>query len=289
MDIYRAIWEADMTGNGIRPITAADCGNQDEGYVIVDLECFSPEHRVFKEVVIPDRKKQSYQLVEQLFDNYNLNHYGREKNTTAESNEVKEFLQMAIDSPPVKMAKNYIEEKNNKRFTDMQWYRHLHDLWFRQYDSESGKDLSGFEHVFIGEQKQRRLEGHHFWYKYWLEDSADSNKHAQDQIDLKCEYFGEQKGAPYVVTLGYRLQAFDYRKRRYSKVGKNHCAFFTGISAEGLLALGTVRALRHKDVPEEILINHSPFRLELFMSPDGKSIRTFYPMAPASEKENPIR
>ncbi|WP_052352974.1 hypothetical protein [Neobacillus dielmonensis] len=288
MDIYHAIWEADQKGSGLLPITAAEIGDPNQGYVVVDLEACSPDHQVFKEVEIPDRKRHSYKLVERLFDNYTLSHYSREKNSSNESKEVKEFLQMAIDSPPVKLAKNYIEEKNKKCFTEMQWYTHLHDLWFRQYDCESGKDLSGFEHVFVGEQRKRRLEGHHFWYKYWLEDQSDLNNHHPDQIELKCEYFGEQKGAPFVVTFGYRLQAFDYQKRRFFRVGKNHCAFLVGISAEGLLALGTVRALKHKDVPEEIVINDATFKLELFMSPDGKSIRTFYPIDPESERPDSL-
>ncbi|WP_251552531.1 hypothetical protein [Neobacillus muris] len=286
MDIYQAIWEADRNGSGLQPVLAPDSGDSAEGYVVVDLGACSPEHHVFKEVVIPDRKKHSYKLVEKLFDNYTLNHYSREKNTSAETKEVKEFLNMAIDSPPVETAKKFIEEKTKKRFTEVQWYTHLHNLWFRQYDEETGKDLSGFEHVFIGEQRNRRLEGHHFWYKYWLEDAAPLNRHHQDHVELKCDYFGEQKGAPYVVTLGYRLYAFDYQKNHFFKISKNHCAFLVGISAEGLLALGTVRAFQHKDVPENLIINQIPFRLELYRSPDGKSIRTFYPLDP--ERQNPI-
>lgn len=242
MDIYQAIWDADMKSNGIRPLPTTENRDISEGYVVVDTESYTPEHPIFKDVHIPDRKRSSYQLIEKLFDNYTLNQMNKERNTLNESKEVEEFLIMAINSPPVKIAKKFIEEKSNKEFNEFQWYTYLHTLWFRQFNWESGKDLSGFEHVFIGEQKKRKLVGHHFWYKYWLEDNADLNKHNRDQIELICVNLNEQKLArPYVITVGYHLKAFDYEKKHFIDIFKKKCTFFVGISAEGLLALGTVR------------------------------------------------
>jgi poly(U)-specific endoribonuclease len=278
MDIYQAIWDADMKGNGIPPILPTEKGDLSEGYVVVDTESCNPEHRIFKEVHIPDRKRSSYQLIEKLFDNYTLNQMKKEKNTLIELKEVEEFLIMAINSPPVKIAKKFIEEKTNKEFNELQWYTYLHDLWFRQFNWESGRDLSGFEHIFIGEQKRRKLVGHHFWYKYWVEDNANLNKHNIDQIELTSVDLNDQKAAPYIITVGYYLKANNYEKRRFIKILKKRCAFIVGISAEGLLALGTVRAFPQEDVPGSFVINDVHFKLELFRSPDGKSIRTFYPI-----------
>lgn len=279
MDIYQEIWNTDMKSNGIPPVSTTENRVISEGYVVIDMESCSPEHRILKEVLIPDKKRNSYQLVEKLFDNYSLNQRYKEKNTPSESREVEEFLIMAINSPPMKIAKNFIEEKSNKKFSQDEWYTYLHDLWFRQFNWERGKDLSGFEHVFIGEQRRKKLIGHHFWYKYWLEDNSNLNKHNIDQIEVISMSTNEQKEAiPYAITVGCNLNAYDYEKRRFIKILKNHCAFFVGISAEGLLALGTVRALAHEDVPENFVINDKNYKLELFMSPDGKSIRTFYPI-----------
>lgn len=280
MDIYQAIWDADMKGNGIRPISTSEKGDRSEGYVVVDTEACSPEHRILKEVHIPDRKRSSYELIEKLFDNYQLNQTNQEKNTLNESKEVEQFLHMAIHSLPGKIAKEYVEEKFNKKFNEQQWYANLHELWFRQFYWESGIDLSGFEHVFIGEQKKKKLVGHHFWYKYWLEDSAERNQHHRDQIELTCANHHEQNHtAPHVITVGYHLDAFDYEKKRFMKIIKKRCAFFVGISGEGLLALGTVRAMPQEFLPDHFVINDVQYKLELFMSPDGKSIRTFYPNA----------
>lgn len=279
MDIYQKIWDADMKGNGIRPISIGEKGNPAEGYVVVDTESCGPEHCLFKEVHIPSQKKGSYQLVEKLFDNYTLNQTNKERNTRSETKEVEEFLQNAMDSPPVQLAKAFIEEKSNTGIDDQHWYTYLHDRWFRQFNWDSGKDLSGFEHVFIGEQNRKRLVGHHFWYKYWLEDNASLNKHHKDQIELDCiNLEQQQKTAPYVLTMGYHLKAFDYEKRRFIEISKKRCGFFVGMSAEGLLALGTVRAMFDADDPQFLNLNGENYHLELFMSPDNKCIRTFYPL-----------
>lgn len=277
MDIYQAIWDADMHGNGIRAITTAEQGDVVEGYVVVDTKTCHANHRILKDVHIPAHKRNSYQLVEKLFDNYKLNQANQEKNTVNESKEVEDFLIMAIHSRPGRLAKAFIEETLNKKWSEAEWYAYLHELWFRQFYWESGIDLSGFEHVFVGEQKKKKLVGHHFWYKYWLEDNADLNQHHRDQIEMTCAHHPNKTSSPDVVTVGYHLDAFDYDKQRFIKIIKKRCAFLVGMSAEGLLALGTVRAMPQEYLPQCLVINDTPYTLELFMSPDGKSIRTFYP------------
>lgn len=279
MDIYHRIWEVDMQSNGIMPILPDENRNHSKGYVVVDGDIRTPEHQVLREVHIPDGKRRSYQLVEKLFDNYRLNQYSREKETRKEFNEVREFLTNVMQSPPLKMARKFVEEKLNKTFTDLQWFAHLQQLWFRKFDLESGRDISGFEHVFIGEQKRKMLLGHHFWFKYWLEDNGKLNHHHIDQIEMKDNnpQYAPEPGAPYIITAGYRLKAFDFEKKRFVKISKSRCGFFIGTSPEGLLALGTIRALFPEDAPHYISFNGTPYKLELYMSPDGKSIRTFYP------------
>ncbi|WP_121612409.1 hypothetical protein [Mesobacillus foraminis] len=280
MDIYQKIWDADMMGNGIRPITAKENRNLSEGFVVVDLESCGPEHSLFKEVHIPDYKRGSYQLVEKLFDNYALDQTRKERNNRSESREVQEFLLTAMETPPLRVAKQYMEKTSGVQIGDQEWYTYLHDRWFRQFNWDSGKDLSGFEHVFIGEQNRKRLVGHHFWYKYYLEDNPHLNKLHQDQIELDCLNLEIQKRtAPYVLTMGYHLKAFDYEKRRFIDISKKRCGFFVGMSAEGLLALGTVRAMLNEEAVEYFTLNGVKYQLELFMSPDNKCIRTFYPMS----------
>ncbi|MFE8700703.1 hypothetical protein ACFYKX_08765 [Cytobacillus sp. FJAT-54145] len=277
MNIYQEIWDADMNENGVRPIFASEKGDLSQGFVAVNTESCHQDHRVIKEVSIPDRKRGSYEYVEKLFDNYTLNQTSREKNSISESKEVEEFLKMAVNSAPLRLAKKYLEENTNKVLDEIQWYTFLHRLWFRQFDWESGRDLSGFEHVFVGDQKGRKLVGHHFWYKYWLEDTPTLNEHHNGLINMTCSAQDELKyPSPDVITVSYHLKAYDYEKRRFIKVIKRKCAFFVGLSAEGLLAIGTVRAMQESNT-SEFLLNDVPYKLKLFMSPDGKRIRTFYP------------
>jgi poly(U)-specific endoribonuclease len=276
MNIYQAIWDEDMNANGIRAISTSDAKNNTIGYVVVDGSGHHPDHHVIKEVFIPEEKQTSYKLVERLFDNYHLSQYSKEYNNQKERDEISQFLIHAIETPPMKLAKQYIEERFNEKYSETQWYQYLYDLWFRQFNWKEGKDLSGFEHVFIGEQNRKRLVGHHFWYKFWLEDHKDVNQMNRDQVQLS----NHNTLCPEVITLTYYLDAYDYRKRRFIKLVKKKCAYFVGISAEGLLALGTVRATGI--VPKEMILNQQHYHLELYMSSDGKSIRTFYPKPVAS-------
>ncbi len=272
LDIYKQIWECDTKHSGLRPISPLENRNYSEGYVMVDTQVCSPDHRILREVHIPDKKRKSYELIEKLFDNYTLNQKSKEINTAYEFKEASEFLMMASLSPPVQIARKFLMEKLNKNFDDQQWYHQLHHLWFRQFNWDNGRDLSGFEHVFIGEQQRRKLVGHHFWYKYWLADQD----HA-DHVDMTCEVPSDQNSAsPYVITVSYQLKATDHHKKKSVELSKKRCTFLVGISAEGLLALGTIRALGKEYVPEYFYIKEIPYKLELIMSPDGQSIRTFY-------------
>ena len=275
-NIYQAIWDADMEQNGIKPVSSKEEGNETDGYVVVDLETCQPQHNVFKEVSIPDKKKNSYELVTKLFNNYSLNQKKKENNTLDEEKEVEEFLKMAIETKPMELAKQYIEENSNKTYSDLQWYTYLHDIWFRQFNSQSGMDLCAFEHVFVGEQKGTKLGGHHFWYKYWLEDNASVEN---DHILMSCPIDKNKNPSNHdAITVGYSVDAFDYEKQQFTKLFKKIGGFFVGLSAEGIIALGTVRFTPQSFAPKDAVINNVHYQLKLFRSPDNKSMRTFYPV-----------
>ncbi|MBM7662304.1 poly(U)-specific endoribonuclease [Bacillus mesophilus] len=278
MNIYQAIWDADMNGNGIRPMFNKECTELSHGYVVVNSKISQFEHHIFNEVYLPEHKSDSYQLVQALFDNFTLNQTSKEKILEKESLEVEEFLRYVIQTPPIEIAKQYIKRQIHKNFTEEEWYTHLYDLWFRPFNFESGKDLTGFEHVFIGEQKGKNLAGHHFWYKHWLEENGELNPLHKDQIDINHSKNNKKVACtPDFISVGYCINAYDYEKQRYINLLKKKCAFFVGVSAEGLMAMGTVRAMLQDLIPEEFSINNSCYKLGLYMSPDGKSIRTLYP------------
>ena len=136
----------------------------------------------------------------------------------------------------------------------------------------------------VGEQKGGEVNGHHFWYKYYLDDWAAFS--GQDDIDYDgSRYDGPHRregpltrlgrNVPEVATLAYRWDAYDHetgqRRPLYEPIG----GFWVGCSIEGLMALGTVRFFERGRV--ETAINGARYQIELYRSPDGRSLRTFFP------------
>ena len=109
---------------------------------------------------------------------------------------------------------------------------------------------------------------------------------AQDDIDYDgSRYDGPHRRdgrltalgrqVPEVVTLAYGWEAYDaeagQRRALYNPIG----GFWVGCSIEGLMALGTVRFFERGRI--ETTINGARYEIELYRSPDGRSLRTFFP------------
>ena len=47
----------------------------------------------------------------------------------------------------------------------------LNDLWLTPYTRVTKNDSSGFEHVFVGEEKDGKIIGLHNWVQYYNEES----------------------------------------------------------------------------------------------------------------------
>ena len=58
-----------------------------------------------------------------------------------------------------------LEGQSGARFSRDAWQELIFDIWFRQFDDGRNLDLSAFEHVAVGEQKDGKVNGHHFWYR----------------------------------------------------------------------------------------------------------------------------
>jgi poly(U)-specific endoribonuclease len=182
------------------------------------------------------------------------------------------MLEAIADSAAMAAAREHLQARNGGRYSRDEWQELIFDLWFRQFDDGQNLDLSGFEHVAVGEQKSGKVNGHHFWYKYFLDDWAALS--GQDDIDYAGSRYDGPNGregplsaigrqVPEVATLAYSWDAYDYetgqRRSLYNPIG----GFWIGCSIEGLMALGTVRffergrvetaivcALRNRAVPE---------------------------------------
>jgi poly(U)-specific endoribonuclease len=284
-EIYQRIWDADQAANGIPAIAADAAGDAERGFVKVDEGAGAdPEHRLFAEVRIPERKRRTYDLCKALFDNYRLDQTKGEDNRPEEAREILALLEAVADSAPMAAAREHLEKASSGSYSRDEWQELIFDVWFRQFDDGRNRDLSGFEHVAVGEQKGGTVNGHHFWYKYWLDDwAAFSGEDAIDYDGTRYDGPSRHDGrlsaigreVPDVVTLAYGWNAFDYETRDRRSLYEPIGGFWVGCSIEGLMALGLVRFFERGRV--EATINGARYEIPLYRSPDGQSLRTFFP------------
>jgi poly(U)-specific endoribonuclease len=296
MDIYQEIWNADQAGNGLQPILPNQVGDPARGFVRVAASSTSDrDFKVIQEVVIPAAKTRTYNLVRSLFDNYALDEKDPETETPQEREEVHNLLSAVINTPPMQVARRYVEQSTNTVVSAERWYSTLLELWFRRFAQGGDPALSGFEHVFVGEQEGGKVQGYHFWYKYYLDDGLAS---AIDRtrlpgfkddriIYLRGLYADGQENFPESVTISFRWDAPDYDRGATRPLTKPVGGFFVGCSVECLMAIGAVRAHVAARAPKEAVINGARYDLKVFRSANNQNIRTFYPVFLGASSETP--
>jgi len=282
-DIYQEIWDADQGHAGIkaiRPKTPINAKLAAHGYVVVNEDgTANANHRVIEKVVIPPAKAATYKLAKAIFNNYTLDQTKSENDLPEEASEVQEFLDAIHDCPPMQVARTYVSTQTGKSISKDQWWAIIERLWFERFNQGSNKDLSGFEHVVVGEQKQGKVQGYHAWYKYYLDERFrrdDDDDKETDTIRF-VSWKGPRENSPDVVTLSFEWRAFDYEAEQFRKLTKPIGGFWIGPSIEGLLALGTIRCLPEALAPKKTVVNGVKYNLPMFLSPNDRHVRTFYP------------
>ncbi|PEM30913.1 hypothetical protein [Bacillus wiedmannii] len=302
---WNEIWKADMEDSGLLPLIKGENENEvdpSKGYLVVDLNPYDHSNRghepssqnevnVLTDVHI--KKKKSYELIEKLFDNYVAAANEKEVFDPAEIKEIEDFLNYAINTEPMKVARNSLKQDYNISTSDDEWIKELYRIWFEPRRHGS---TSVFEHVFLGEQSMRHrdvLDGHHFWYNYYLNDGPYEVTHHEDRILFLHTVEVEAPETSHyaeVITISYNYLEKDKENQEGLELHKETGGFFVGISAECLLAFGTVAyfmALPEnndnckpvaKNIP--ITINGETYNLKTILQCDeGKTFfRTFYPM-----------
>ncbi|MFV2057629.1 MAG: lamin tail domain-containing protein [Thiohalomonadales bacterium] len=289
--IYQEIWNADQNQNGLDAMLDTENGSKENGYVKVNSKISTssdPELRVITEVHIPKHKKLTYDLCRKLFNNYTLAEPMPEIDTAEERQEVHAFVSALIETEAMEVARMYVERESGSTITRQRWYNTIIEMWFRRFSSGGDPELSGFEHVVVGEQEKSKAQGYHFWWKYYLDDGFARQVDGDVAIfpglvNDRIIYHGskQKKGQmqfPQSVTISYRWNAPDYEGMAIRPLFKKIGGFFVGCSIEGLLALGTVRAHKGIRAPRTANIEGARYDMKLFHSPNGQQIRTFYPM-----------
>jgi poly(U)-specific endoribonuclease len=276
-DIFQQIWDADQTFAGVKAIlagTAITADLQSAGYVVVDPDAVG-DQELIKDVLIPDAKKKVYDLVSILFDKFNLDQTKPDPNTPAEQAEVNDLIQFVFKSAPLALARSFVEQHFDNPMSDDEWWDLIQRIWFRKFDLGPNRDLSGFEHVFIGEQKQATLNGYHFWYKYFLDEHFELDGVPTDLITIVGK--DEESTTPDVVTLQFKEQVFSYQDQAFRPLFKNVGGFWIGPSPAGLMAIGVAGFVRGGQVIPT-LINKVNYKITLFKSNDSQNLRTCYPV-----------
>jgi hypothetical protein len=308
-NIFQQIWNADQSESGLRPILDSESGDPTFGYVKVnsDLDVEKPDLRVLTEAIIPDSKRRTYDLCRILFDNYALSEKDEEVETAKEREEIHDLVHAIVDTAPMQVACDYVAQVTGTSLTRERWYNTIMEMWFRRFSMGGDPDLSGFEHVVVGEQEGPKAQGYHFWYKYYLDDGFARQLESPEMAfpgltNDRIVYLGSKQSAgqtqfPESVTISYKWNAPDYDRAAMRPLTKKIGGFFVGCSIEGLLALGAVRAHVGARAPKVAVINGARYNLKIFRSPNNRHIRTFYPvfLGPAETdngedpSEGPIR
>ncbi|MEM7529119.1 MAG: hypothetical protein AAF416_15840 [Pseudomonadota bacterium] len=287
-NIFQDIWNADMAGNGVPAIRPGEQKHGDIGYVVVDERstAVGTDHKVLADVVIPEEKRTTYDLCQAIFDNYALERAASEIIRPDERQEEIEFVQAILPTPPIQVAKSYIEQSLGFAISDETLARMIHETWFKFGNAGSQRDATGFEHVFVGEQasKATKIGGYHYWHKYYLDDAGRQfdGLTGVDRIEYRGTEYGKAehptKGilVPEIVTLSliWRAPAGDGGNAK--ELEKPIGGFFVGLSPEGLIALGLIRARTQSGKMAHI--NGAKYQLDLHrLDGEPNAIRTFFP------------
>lgn len=213
--------------------------------------------------------KTSYSQFMSLTDNF----YRKTKkaeprvSTEEETREIKAFLDTVLKSKPWQELYKFLKEKNHP-FTakgESTFYDWIDQLWFKHYSRSKGLvlDSSGFEHVFIGEEKHGEVAGLHNWLRiYTLERNATEN----------FDYKG------YIVTRGEVMATVKFT---WNGIVKKSGSVMFGTSPEFDMALFTLCFLSRHGRQCKVELDACPLSITNFdIVQNGKVyIGTTYPTA----------
>ena len=191
--------------------------------------------------------RATYQAVKVLFDNYHVKNGDPEDDLGSnpqEDQEIKAFLDAVIATQVIERAREIANTRglhpSGGQFSKSAFRELLKKQWFELFTnhfSSPNPDCSGFEHVFVGDYSGNTIGGHHFWWKFFL----DQEVMAADSLGHK--YLGPM-GEDYRWLATFRMEWKPEPGVRL--INPPQKGFFVGCSPELMLAYGTLGLLSEK-------------------------------------------
>lgn len=229
--------------------------------------------KLFEFVNKDELKRPTYAAFFKLLDNYSSATGVAERVSFDEKVENLTFINLVLKSPVGQYAHKYLLAKKKVGRKPAEFKNLLLDIWFKQY-ARGGriKDSSGFEHVFMGEDKRGKVSGMHNWLRLWNEELAG-------RLDYRGHFKPKRRGA--TSAMGeYEMERLNTIQFTWNGDLKPKSTTLFGISPEFELMLYTLCFLCGE---EENVLTCGPYQVAVkcfkWTTHDGKTvIATTFPM-----------
>ncbi|KAK4400480.1 Poly(U)-specific endoribonuclease-B [Sesamum angolense] len=181
------LWELDLNRLVPGKDYEIDCGEGKKVYQKGDMA----EGSLFSWLSEDIFRRPTFSRFCSLLDNYNPHEGYKEVVTAEERQEQEAFIEEISRTAPIKYLYKYLLTKGIAPESYQDFKRMMASLWFDLYGrGGTSSSSSAFEHVFVGEIKQRReqeVSGFHNWIQFYLEE-------AKGRVDYQGYVFPRRRG-----------------------------------------------------------------------------------------------
>lgn len=222
------LWELDLNRLVPGKDYEIDCGEGKKPWQEGDMA----QNSLFCWVSEDVFRRPTYARFCDLLDNYNPNQRSSEVVTSEEKHEEMAFVEEISRTAPIKYLHKYLVAKGLVPYHYEGFKKKMKSLWFDLFNRSGTYDCSsGFEHVFVGEVKQRQtkeVSGFHNWIAFYLEE-------AKGRIDYRGYIFPRRRGQ--IPASETQLLTIQFT---WSGVLKSLSSTLIGVSPEFEIALYTL-------------------------------------------------
>lgn len=258
-EVYQEVWSSDPFGFSVSGREADGAWTDPDAAVLLNEQVRASGQRQIDLATQPlfarvqeDRLEDGhiYAAFIALLNNYVVNFRDPETTSPAEQAEIDAFLQIVLESEPMKIVRDYISTVLVRGLSAEAFRGEVRRAWFEPYTNhfrgQSTHFCTGFEHVFVGEGKYRprdgattakgEVSGYHSWVKFFLDERSERVNYLGYKYDLN----GHGPNNPNVVTMQFVWNHVDLNGSLKAELFKPTGGFFVGTSPAVELALGTL-------------------------------------------------